>query len=183
MPINRYKSWRRDLVLCLNKHLHNAIYSEVYNSKYLPNDCNLENFSDRYFNPSWYDATHYTIVAETNIYNDSIFITEKTYKPIQYFHPFLIVGSKNSLEFLKNNGFVTYENLFDESYDCVDDIKSKLKIIENNVLNYNYDKNYDKLTKEKLNHNFYHFYNSKQYLIEQAEINLFSKIEKIINSQ
>ena len=41
------------------------------------------------------------------------FLTEKTFKPIAYMHPFNVCGSTGTLELLKKNGFEfsNYKNL------------------------------------------------------------------------
>ncbi len=45
------------------------------------------------------------------------YCTEKITKPLYYGHPFILIGWKNSLKFLKEMGFKTYDDIFDESYD------------------------------------------------------------------
>ena len=48
------------------------------------------------------------------------FITEKTYKPIAFFHPFVVAGEYHTLQRLRDLGFETFGNYMDESYDnCV----------------------------------------------------------------
>ena len=48
-----------------------------------------------------------------------IFFSEKIWKPISIGHPFIIMGSPFSLEKLKDMGYMTYESLWDESYDKI----------------------------------------------------------------
>ena len=47
----------------------------------------------------------------------SAYFTEKFTKPLYYGQPFILIGFKNSLKFLKEMGFKTYDDIFDESYD------------------------------------------------------------------
>lgn len=66
-----------------------------------------------------------TVVSEAQ-YEDShktVFLSEKTFKPIACSHPFIILGSKGSLKELKSMGYVTFDNLIDESYDDLDNIE------------------------------------------------------------
>lgn len=58
----------------------------------------------------------FEIVSETDI-NDTLFMTEKTLKPILNKTPFLLNGSCLTLYQLKKLGFQSYDLLFDESYD------------------------------------------------------------------
>ncbi|MFN8284384.1 MAG: hypothetical protein U0U67_14280 [Chitinophagales bacterium] len=45
------------------------------------------------------------------------FKTEKTYKPILFFMPFVIVGNHHVLKDLRNEGYKTFSDFWDESYD------------------------------------------------------------------
>lgn len=64
---------------------------------------------------SWFH--HPTNTAEkVNIY-DLKFISEKTWRVIATGHPFIIMGNKGILTYLKERGYHTFPELFDESYD------------------------------------------------------------------
>jgi hypothetical protein len=57
-------------------------------------------------------------------YEHSVFISEKTFKPIACMQPFIIVGSKHTLKYLRKLGYKTFDGFIDESYDdCDDDIR------------------------------------------------------------
>ena len=45
------------------------------------------------------------------------FLTEKTFKPMAYGMPFMIFGNRNSLKRVRELGFKTFPEWFDESYD------------------------------------------------------------------
>jgi|TARA_Y100000034_G_scaffold47493_1_gene58487 hypothetical protein len=47
----------------------------------------------------------------------SVFMSEKIYKPITNFHPFLYLSNMGTLEILKELGFKTFHPFIDESYD------------------------------------------------------------------
>ena len=73
-----------------------------------------------------------TVVSEAQ-FNDNqktVFLSEKTFKSIACCHPFVILGSKHSLRELKKLGYVTFDNLIDESYDELDNIDRIEAIIE-----------------------------------------------------
>lgn len=53
------------------------------------------------------------------------YFTEKITKPLYYGHPFILIGWKNSLKFLKEMGFETYDDIFDESYDELETWKER----------------------------------------------------------
>ena len=52
-----------------------------------------------------------------NIKTHNLFITEKTWRPIHTGHPFIISGNPNTLKILREWGFETFPEIFDESYD------------------------------------------------------------------
>lgn len=158
MPINRKKSYRDLLVNKLSSRLNQFIYS--YNSE-LEGDNKTGVNWQRYFNPNWYDSTYFSLVVETKVRASvagTVFISEKTYKPIALQHPFLVYGPPNILTSLRDNGFVTYENLFDESYDQLTDIDAKVTAMLDNVDNFK-QVSYDSLTLDKIQHNYNHFFN------------------------
>ena len=71
------------------------------------------------FTLSNYESTLLSVVSETVMDPGCIFFSEKIWKPISIGHPFIIMGSPFSLEKLKDMGYMTYESLWDESYDKI----------------------------------------------------------------
>lgn len=61
------------------------------------------------------------LVTETVATGRRHHITEKTFKPIAMGMPFVIVGTRGSLEYLRSYGFRTFEGIWDESYDQAED--------------------------------------------------------------
>ena len=66
---------------------------------------------------NYYNKFQVEIVTETYTLGNTFFPTEKTVRPIMAAKPFLIYGPKNYLQRLKDLGFETYSNCWDESYD------------------------------------------------------------------
>jgi hypothetical protein len=64
-----------------------------------------------------YNRTAYSIIAETNAYNHFNFYTEKTAKPILGKRIFISFAGQHFLKNLKKAGFLTFDNIIDESYD------------------------------------------------------------------
>ena len=76
-----------------------------------------------------YDTSLINIVTETYFFNKIIHITEKTYKPIAFMQPFVLVAAAGSLQHLKDMGFKTFGNFWDESYDQELDDKQRFRKI------------------------------------------------------
>lgn len=151
-------------------YLDNFYYSYIERlGKYLPNDADplfppspgSTGQQQRYFNPMWYDDTYFSLVAETTIdLSGGQHVTEKTFKPLAYYHPFMVWGQPGTLSFIRSLGFETFENIFNESYDTVPYHDQRLNAIINNVKNFS-PSHYDQLTLEKLEHNHNLFFNSE----------------------
>ena len=55
--------------------------------------------------------------TETLHENETIFLSEKIFKPIYCCQPFIVFGNPGTLKELHNLGFKTFSDFWDESYD------------------------------------------------------------------
>lgn len=79
----------------------------------------------------YYQNSLVSIVTETNFFEPEISLTEKSFKPFKEKHPFITVGVSGALQGLKDLGFKTFSDFWDESYDTVADPYRRLdKIVE-----------------------------------------------------
>jgi hypothetical protein len=71
------------------------------------------------------------IVSETGFTKEDsdIRITEKTLLPIKSLQPFIIIGSYKILKYLKEYGFKTFSDFWDESYDEIEDDELRIETI------------------------------------------------------
>lgn len=85
----------------------------------------------RHFEPIWYDSTNFSMVVESTIEAEPVGHTEKTWKPIAFYHPFILWAPAGYLTELHQQGFQSFDHIIDESYDLVKDHNQRLlKIIE-----------------------------------------------------
>jgi hypothetical protein len=87
--------------------------------------------------------TFVNVITETLTSPDIIFITEKTYKSIYTCQPFIIVGNFGTIKKLKELGFKTFDNWWDESYDDEPDLEMRIQKIINvleEISNWDLDK-------------------------------------------
>lgn len=81
-----------------------------------------------------YDETLFSVVNETTFYTDwwfnsARFLSEKTFKPVAYGHPFILVSVPNSLTLFRELGYKSFHPFIDESYDTeLNDFERLLKI-------------------------------------------------------
>jgi nucleoside-diphosphate-sugar epimerase len=78
-----------------------------------------------------YESTFISVVTETLIDTSILFMSEKIWKPIVVGHPFILLGNVNTLSYLKDQGYKTFEKWIDESYDQEPDHHKKIdKVIK-----------------------------------------------------
>ena len=76
-----------------------------------------------------YENSLINIASETFFFDKFIHITEKTYKPIAFMQPFILVGSFKSLQHIKDMGFKTFGEFWNEDYDLEEDNEKRMKMI------------------------------------------------------
>lgn len=103
------------------------------------------------------------LVTETVATGRRHHLTEKTFKPIALGMPFVIVGTRGSLKYLRSYGFRTFSDFWDESYDDIEDDQQRIAAIAK-VLKKLHALSAEEKTqlfqsmKEVIEHNWNHFY-------------------------
>ena len=173
MPMRLAKPHRDLAAKKLQPWLDDFVWSYVDKGRQLPNGGDAVNDwnTQRLFQPDWYDSTCFSFVCETavELIHDRVLISEKTYKPIAFYHPFVLLGPVGILQSLRNLGFETFENLFDESYDTEPNWRVRLDCLVKNVKEFKKHP-YDMLTQKKIQHNHALFFDhaaTHKYIIEQ----------------
>jgi hypothetical protein len=73
-----------------------------------------------------YQSTRFEIVLETVYDDERLHLTEKILRPIACGHPFVLMSTPGSLEYLRSYGFQTFGDYWDESYDQIIDSKQRM---------------------------------------------------------
>ena len=122
------------------------------------------------------------LVTETVATGRRHHLTEKTFKPIALGMPFVILGTKGSLEYLRSYGFRTFDGIWDESYDQAEDdvrierIASLLRSLDE--LPVESKQELFEAAHEVIEHNWNHFYNGGFEAVLWAELkNMLNDIE------
>ena len=103
-------------------------------------------------------------VTETVAQGQRLHLTEKIFKPICLQMPFVLTGTKGSLEYLRQYGFQTFNGLWDESYDQIEDdferYTAVAKVLSKlDKLSYGEKQALFRDCIPIIKHNFNHFYN------------------------
>lgn len=176
-----------------NVHYRNHVYT---NTK-LTAINTLENYfcsseassnSSADYNLQDYLETDIEVVLETLFDDDRIQLTEKILRPIALGQPFILASSKGSLNYLKSYGFKTFNEVFDESYDSIEDPVERLTAITNTmkeILFWDEDKKIEKmkLARAIAEHNRNLFFSDKFFnqIINELKTNLLKAYTEIIN--
>lgn len=109
----------------LNKNLPLLVYG-------LKNDELDDNYYINRFNNQQSLDTFFTVVSEAHCgdSDQTMFLSEKTFKVIACRHPFIIMGNKDSMKKMREIGYKTFEGFIDESYDSLPTHERMLAIIE-----------------------------------------------------
>lgn len=130
----------------------------------------------------FYLNSYVHITSETlflNDISDSIFFSEKTFRPIQNLQPFIFVGEPFSLRLLHRLGFKTFSPFIDESYDVERDPNKRMYLIEKEIVKLN------NMPIKEL-HNWYHsiidiLEFNQNHFISFASTNPFERVFDEIN--
>ena len=77
----------------------------------------------------YYQNSLVSIVSETNFDAPEVTLTEKSFKPVKEKHPFITVGAPGTLRALKEMGFKTFNEFWDENYDNIADPGDRMEKI------------------------------------------------------
>jgi hypothetical protein len=173
MPMHKTR-WHRDQAQeRLAPVLEHALWSYVEKGILVAGDVdhNVPSniFWEFYVNPDWYNNTFFSVVSESYMRSDRWVqgpvvpnyrteVSEKLFKPCMFYHPMVVYGSLGTLEYLHREGFETFDNLWDESYDSVTVDQQRhdsvTNLILDNVQRFRAgDLGIDSLTQQKLEHN------------------------------
>jgi len=180
-------------LVSLNKFIHEP-----------PEDCNMElyeylnnrtpiSFDDRYdlyynlacnITKEDYERTFISLVTESLIDEDTLFFSEKIWKPIMVGHPFMLYGNKDSLKYLKDMGYQTYDKWIDESYDNETNYKIRSKMIVNELNKFNQKSIEDlQIIRKEMNEVCLHNQNQykKLYKEKYGDVDVNNDLCKILN--
>jgi hypothetical protein len=119
------------LLLTNNDHALLTQYSKKFINQYQ----DLSSYPDLHdnrisdFQPSFLQHALIYVITETVYDYPYSWISEKTIKGILSKRPFILVGSKGTLAQLKLLGFKTFESIWDESYDTIDNSSIRMTTI------------------------------------------------------
>jgi hypothetical protein len=103
------------------EHLRTDMQSFLTGAPYVCDQSTADDHNDHHrAEISHYTTSYCNIVLETHFDADGsggAFLTEKTFKPIKFGQPFVIVGAPGTLQALRDLGYRTFDHAIDNRYD------------------------------------------------------------------
>jgi hypothetical protein len=133
-----------------------------------------------------YENTNIEVVLETLFDDERLHLTEKTLRPIACGQPFILLATAGSLEYLQRYGFKTFNNIWNEEYDLIQDPAERLNsIVELMHEIANWDTATCKLklvqAQEVAEYNKQYFFSQKFFTLVDNELrqNLFNALAEV----
>jgi hypothetical protein len=133
-------------------------------------DRNVEKFYQSYLH----------IISETHV--SHTFFTEKTYKPIKYFQPFVMINGQYSLRYFRELGYQTFNGYIDESYDLEPNNERRIELAIQASLDFINRKDLHEVMKE-MYPIFEHNYTTFIKRCRNFHDTLHNDISKLLNAQ
>lgn len=145
----------------------------------------------------YYKDSYFSVVTETLFYDknrpdqahrpfveDSLFLTEKTYKCLALCHPFILMARPHSLRELRRQGYKTYSPFIDESYDDIENDDLRFEAIMKEVKRLcNFTGGdwevWQSGIKEIVEYNQQHFHSNKDFAISKEYQTLFNNVTTV----
>jgi len=140
------------------------------------------------FDANDYNSTEIEVVLETLFEDQRLHLTEKSLRPIACGQPFILASTKGSLQYLRSYGFKTFDSVWDESYDQIEDPQQRLTTIINlmkDISQWDTATHADKMARVKdiVDYNKKHFFSSEFFnsIVNELKSNLASAFFELTN--
>ena len=96
-------------------------------------DSDFHNNKAMHINTDIYLHSWCSVITETHAFDQAhnLFISEKLWKPVFALQPFMVWGQRHTMAQLRSWGYETFDVLWDESYDSMDDIPRMHGVLDN----------------------------------------------------
>ena len=138
------------------------------------------------FDTEDYRSTEIEVVLETLFDDDRLHLTEKSLRPIACRQPFILVATHGSLQYLRDYGFKTFNSIWDETYDTIEDPYQRMQAIirtMREITAWNDDQQRDnyQLMAQIADHNHKHFFSKVFFdlVINELDTNMTEAFNQV----
>lgn len=126
MPLSKFDiSIRQRIIANLGKIMNNG--GSISWDIEVPSTYKMLTMQEQWNTINAINKSFCTLVTETRYTTELINFSEKTIKPILAKKPFVLLAPPNTLKFLRQLGFKTFDKWWDESYDDITDHNIRLE--------------------------------------------------------
>lgn len=145
----------------------------------------------------YYKDSYFSIVTETLFFKkdilgqhhrpfveDSMFLTEKTYRCFAMLHPFILFARPHSLKELRRQGYKTFSPFINETYDSIEDDYGRFEAIIREIIRLSNLTGADwqvwqQNIRDIVHYNHEHFHKNKNFVFTENYLSLFSNAEPV----
>ena len=138
------------------------------------------------FDTEDYRSTEIEIVLETLFDDDRLQLTEKSLRPIACRQPFILAATHGSLQYLRDYGFRTFDSIWDETYDHIEDPYQRMQAIirtMREIIAWSDVQRRDniRLMAQIADHNHKHFFSKdfSDFIIDELRTNMTKAFDQI----
>jgi hypothetical protein len=121
-----------------SRHWRRQMHKFVLDGPYYCDQLDKDQQNDHhYVNTDLYTRSYFQIILETHVDVDQsggTFLTEKTWKPIKFGQPFVVIGPVGSLSILREKGYRVFDGVLDNSYDTIENNTERYLAVRNLLL-------------------------------------------------
>lgn len=97
-------------------------------------DCDLHVNMANIMEPKTYLNSFFNIITETWTDNETTFLSEKSFKPMLWYQPFITVGQIGTIDFLRKSGYDVFDDIIDHSYDSVPQLCTRIELVKKEII-------------------------------------------------
>ena len=169
------------------EYMNNKSIKTEYFNKHIPIELDTHNVSDKSnfnstntFKKELFLNSCINLVTETSFERNELFISEKVFKPIINYQPFIVLSAYGYLKKLRSYGFKTFSDFWDESYDYIENPDDRFKKLLQIIRELN-SKTIEELN--ELYKNVKHICIHNKQVFDSLEIDSLEKILKNIENE
>lgn len=167
--MNQIRPWRDQVWTALDQFDGQVMRSYVERGFLLPHDAALKTRNQYHLNANWFNNTAMSLVCESTVSTATdewgyeqetaltnpvgAFLSEKTFKAMAMAHPYMLIACPGCLQVAEQLGFETFADLWDQSYDNIENFDQRLHAIVEQLKAFDINQLQQPMIQQKLLHN------------------------------
>jgi hypothetical protein len=115
---------------------HKIIQQECDSIKHLVPFPSIDEGDSFEVTPTEFYTNSYLGIITDTFFELGVFLSEKIFNAINYQQLFFYIGPAKTLEYLRSQGYQTFDNIFDTEYDTIEDNAARLFAARQSLINF-----------------------------------------------